>query len=427
MLPSAAQRRVSSFDKLGMRARRMGMQRRYRPAMLATGLSVCLVIRMKRSILVALAGLSLVSTAAIAAPPTIDTTARNVIVIDFDTGAVLLDKGSDQRIPPASMSKIMTAYVVYSYLKAGRVKLDDTLPVSENAWAKHKTDESNMFVPLGAKVKVEDLIRGMIIQSGNDACVVLAEGLAGSTQAFVDQMNEQAQKLGLTGSHFANVDGLPDPGEYVTARDLSTLARAMTKDFPEYYHYDSEKEFTYNGIKQGNRNPLLYKDLGVDGMKTGHTEEAGYGITVSAIRNGRRVIEVLTGMSSMKERSQESEKVLEWAYREWSDYKLVKAGDKVDDAPVWLGTATTVPVTTTDDVVATLPRASRPQMKVVVSYDHAAQAPVTAGQAIGTLHVTAPDIAEIDVPLVATQPVPRMGGVSRAALAAGYLIFGRRN
>jgi D-alanyl-D-alanine carboxypeptidase (penicillin-binding protein 5/6) len=240
-------------------------------------------------------------------------------------------------------------------------------------------------------------------------------------------MNETAQKLGLKNSHFANVDGLPDPEEYVTARDLSTLARALTKDFPEYYHYDSEKEFTYNGIKQGNRNPLLYKDLGVDGMKTGHTEEAGYGITVSAIRNGRRVIEVLTGMKSMKERSQESEKVLEWAFREWNDYKIAAAGDKVDDAPVWLGTATTVPVTTAADVIVTLPRRSRPQMKVVVSYDHAAQAPVKAGQPVGTLTVTAPDATQVDVPLLASQPVERLGGLSRAALAAGYLVFGRRN
>src|SRR5579863_5929696 len=272
--------------------------------------------------------------------PTIDTAAQTGIVIDFNTGAVLFDKNADQRIQPASLSKMMTAYVVYSNLKSGRLKLDDTLPVSQKAWAKHKSDESNMFVPLGAQVKVEDLIRGMIIQSGNDACVVLAEGLAGSEQAFVDQMNETAQKLGLNGSHFANVDGLPDKNEYVTARDLAKLARAIIQDFPEYYHYDSEKDFTYNGIKQGNRNPLLYKDLGVDGMKTGHTSEAGYGITVTAIRNGRRVVEVLSGMSSMKERSQESEKLLEWAYREWADYKLVKAGDPIDDAPVWLGTAT---------------------------------------------------------------------------------------
>jgi D-alanyl-D-alanine carboxypeptidase (penicillin-binding protein 5/6) len=369
----------------------------------------------------------LIAADAAAAPPTMDTSARTAIVVDFDTGATLYDKGADLRIPPASMSKIMTAYVVYGYLKAGRVKLDDSLPVSEKAWAKHKTDESNMFVPLGAQVKVEDLIRGMIIQSGNDACVVLAEGLAGSEQAFVDQMNETAQKLGLKDSHFANVDGLPDPEEYITARDLAKLMRASLQDFPEYYHYESEKEFTYNGIKQGNRNPLLYKDLGVDGMKTGHTEEAGYGIAVSAIRNGRRIIEVLSGMSSMKERGQEGEKLLEWSYREWANYKLVKAGDPVDEAPVWLGVAATVPVSSAADVLVTLPRRSRQALKVAAVYDHAAAAPVTEGQVIGKLQITAPDTPELDVPLLATQPVARVNAFTRAGLAAGYLIFGRKN
>ncbi len=371
--------------------------------------------------------LALVTSAALAAPPTIDTSARTAIVLDFDTGSVLYDKGADQRIPPASMSKIMTAYVVYSYLKAGRVKLDDTLPVSERAWAKHKSDESNMFVPLGAQVKVEDLIRGMIIQSGNDACLVLAEGLAGSEQAFVEQMNEQAQKLGMKDSHFANVDGLPSPDEYVTAHDLATLARDMIRDFPEYFHYDSEKDFTYNGIKQGNRNPLLYKDLGVDGMKTGHTEEAGYGITVTAQRNGRRIIEVLSGMSSMKERSQESEKLLEWAYREWANYKLVKAGDALDEAPVWLGVSATVPVASNSDVVVTLPRRSRQGMKATAVYDHAAKAPVAEGQTVGKLLISAPDVPAVEVPLVATKSVDRVGAFTRAGLAAGYLIFGRKN
>jgi len=386
---------------------------------------------MKPSILptLAAASLALISTAtgAAAAPPTIDTSARTAIVLDYDTNTVLYDKGADQRIPPASMSKIMTAYVVYSYLKAGRVKLDDTLPVSEKAWAKHKTDESNMFVPLGAQVKVEDLIRGMIIQSGNDACVVLAEGLAGSEQAFVDQMNETAQKLGLKDSHFANVDGLPDPEEYVTAHDLARLARAVIADFPEYFHYDAEKEFTYNGIKQGNRNPLLYKDLGVDGMKTGHTSEAGYGLTITALRNGRRVIEVLSGMSSMKERSQESEKLLEWAYREWADYRVAKAGDAIDDAPVWLGVAASVPAAAASDVVVTMPRKSRQSLQVKAVYDHAAQAPVNEGQRVGTLQVTAPDMAEVDAPLLAAKPVARVSPFTKVGLAAGYLIFGRKN
>jgi D-alanyl-D-alanine carboxypeptidase (penicillin-binding protein 5/6) len=373
--------------------------------------------------------LALIASAplASAAVPTIDTAAQTAIVLDYDTGAVLLDKNAEQRIPPASMSKIMTAYVVYSYLKAGRVKLDDTLPVSERAWAKHKTNESNMFVALGSQVKVEDLIRGMIIQSGNDACVVLAEGLAGSTDAFVEQMNQTAQKLGLKDSHFANVDGLPSPDEYVTAHDLAILAARLIRDFPEYFHYDAEKEFTYNGIKQGNRNPLLYKDLGVDGMKTGHTEEAGYGITVTALRNGRRVVEVLSGMKSMNMRSQESEKLLAWAYREWANYRLVKAGDPIDDAPVWLGTTATVPVTVKSDLLVSLPRNARNSMKVSVSYDHPAPAPIEQGQQVGTMQVSASDMTPVQVPLVAAKPVEKVSGFSRAALTAGYLLFGKKN
>jgi serine-type D-Ala-D-Ala carboxypeptidase (penicillin-binding protein 5/6) len=193
--------------------------------------------------LVAASSLALLATTspATAALPTMDTVAQTAIAIDFNTGTVLYDKDSNKRIEPASLSKMMTAYVVYSYLKAGRLKLDDTLPVSEKAWAKHKTNESNMFVPLGAQVKVEDLIRGMMIQSGNDACVVLAEGIAGSTDAFVDLMNQTAQKLGLKDSHFADVDGLPDPEEYMTAHDIAMLGIHLIRDFPDYYHYDSEK------------------------------------------------------------------------------------------------------------------------------------------------------------------------------------------
>jgi serine-type D-Ala-D-Ala carboxypeptidase (penicillin-binding protein 5/6) len=379
--------------------------------------------------LVAASSLALLATTspATAALPTMDTVAQTAIAIDFDTGAVLYDKDSNKRIEPASLSKMMTAYVVYSYLKAGRLKLDDTLPVSEKAWAKHKTNESNMFVPLGAQVKVEDLIRGMMIQSGNDACVVLAEGIAGSTDAFVDLMNQTAQKLGLKDSHFADVDGLPDPEEYMTAHDIAMLGIHLIRDFPDYYHYDSEKEFTYNGIKQGNRNPLLYKDIGVDGMKTGHTDEAGYGVAISALRNGRRIVEVLVGMKSMNQRSQEAEKLLDWAYREWADYKLVKTGDPVDDAPVFLGTTATVPVTVQSDLLVSLPRNARSSMKVTAVYDQSAPAPIAQGQKIGTLQVTANDVAPVQVPLVAAKPVDKVSGFSRAALAAGYLLFGRKN
>jgi len=375
--------------------------------------------------LLAVTALLSAAAPAFAAMPSIDTSARNAFVIDFDTGAVLLDKGADQRIAPASMSKMMTEYVVFDYLKKGRATLDDMLPVSEKAW---RTQGSKMFVPLGQKVKLDDLLRGMIIQSGNDACLVLAEGLAGSEAAFVEQMNATAKALGLTGSHFVNVDGLPDPDEYMTARDLATLARHLIADFPEYYHYDSEKDFTFNGIKQGNRNPLLYADSTVDGLKTGHTDEAGYCLTASAVRGGRRVIVVLAGMATMKERGSESAKLLEFAYREYNDYKLATAGEVIDQAPVWLGETGQVTVTVARDVVVTLPRRDRPDMKVSAVYDGPVHAPVAIGQPVGKLVIAAPDLPQpIAVALVAAQPVGRLGPFGRMAAAAGYLAFGRRN
>lgn len=356
--------------------------------------------------------------------PAFDTAARNAIVIDYQTGAVLLEKNADQRIPTASMSKIMTAYVIYAYLRDGKAKTDDILPVSEKAW---RTGGSKMFVPYPGQVKVDDLLQGMIIQSGNDACIVLAEGLAGSEAAFVEKMNETAQKIGLKDSHFANADGLPAPDHYSTVRDLAKLAVHYIKDFPEYYKYEAVKDFTYNGIKQGNRNPLLYKDMGADGIKTGHTEEAGYGLVGSAVRNGRRVIFVLAGMRSMKERAQESERVLDWAYREFTNYAIVKAGEPIDEAPVWMGVREKVPAAPAKDAIVTLWRGARKDMKVSAVYDGAVKAPVAVGQPVGKLVVTAPDNAPIEIPLVATQEVERLGPLGRMAAVAGHLLWGRKN
>src|SRR4051794_17423838 len=353
----------------------------------------------------------------------IDTEAKHALVLEADTGQVLLDKGSEERIPPASMSKVMTAYLVFDYLKQGRAKLEDELPVSERAW---RTGGSKMFVPLGARIKVEDLVRGMVIQSGNDACVVLAEGLAGSEQAFVDQMNEKAKQIGLTNSHFADVNGLPSPDHYMSARDLATLAVRTIKDHPEYYKYYSEKDFKFNNIGQGNRNPLLYKDLGADGLKTGHTEEAGYSLVASAVRGDRRVILVLGGLPSMKARAQESERLIEWAFREYSNYKLVSAGDKMEDAEVWLGTDAKVPLTVDKDLVVTIPRKARKEMKVTVSYDKPIPAPIKKGDQVGKVVITAPDVQPMEAPLYAAANVDRMGVFGRVAVAAGNWVWGSK-
>jgi D-alanyl-D-alanine carboxypeptidase (penicillin-binding protein 5/6) len=360
------------------------------------------------------------------APSTIgiDIQATHAIIVETETGTVLLDKGADERIPPASMAKMMTVYVVFTMLKDGKAKLTDQLPVSEAAW---RTGGSKMFVPLGGNVSIDDLLHGAIIQSGNDACVVLAQGLAGSVEAFVDLMNQKAKEIGLKDSHFANVDGLPDPNEWVTARDLATLALRTIKDFPEYYKLYSQLEFTFNNIHQGNRNPLLYKNMGADGLKTGHTEEAGYSLTASLVRGGRRIIMVLGGLPTMKSRAEESQRLADWAFREFNDYRLFAAGDKVDDAPVWLGSAGRVPLTVAKDLVVTFSRKARKDMKVAVEYDSPVPAPVKRGAAVGKILVTAPGIDAMEIPLVAGADVPRMDAMGRIATLAGYLVWGERH
>ncbi len=354
----------------------------------------------------------------------IDTQATHALIVEVETGAVLLDKGANERIPPASMAKMMTIYTVFTMLRDGKAKLTDELPVSEEAW---RTTGSKMFVPLGARVSIDDLLHGAIIQSGNDACVVLAQGLAGSVEAFVDLMNEKAKEIGLKDSRFANVDGLPDPNEWMTARDLATLAIRTIKDFPEYYKLYSQLDFTYNNIKQGNRNPLLYKNMGADGLKTGHTDEAGYSLTASVIRGDRRIIIVLGELPTMKARAEESERLADWAFREFDDYRLFAAGDKVDDAEVWLGTLARVPLTVEKDLVITLSRSARKNMQVAEQYDSPIPAPVKKGEAVGEVVVTAPDTPQQQMPLIAGADVGRMDAMGRIATLAGYLIWRNRH
>ena len=362
------------------------------------------------------------------APPSantpIDTAAHYAMVVEVETQTVLLDKHAEERMSPASMSKIMTAYVIFGMLKTGRITLGDELPVSEKAW---KLGGSKMFVGIGSRIKIDDLLKGMLIQSGNDACLVLAEGLAGSEQAFVDLMNEKAHDIGLEHSHFANVTGLPDPNEWMTASDLVTLAERTIKDFPEYYHYFSEKDFNFNNVDQGNRNPLLYKDIGADGLKTGHTDESGYSLTASVVRGDRRVIVVVSGLASMKDRASESERLVEWAFREFNNYKLFSAGEKVDDAEVWLGEEPKVGMTVAGDLTVTLPRRSRRDMKVKVSYDKPVPAPIKRGDEVGKIVVTAPDTPPIERPLFATTNVVPISTIGRMATLAGYLIWGNRH
>jgi serine-type D-Ala-D-Ala carboxypeptidase (penicillin-binding protein 5/6) len=356
--------------------------------------------------------------------PTFATEAPYAYVLDYNSGAVLLAKSADTRMPTASMSKIMTAYQVYLYLKTGKVKLEDELPVSEEAW---RTGGSKMFVPYPGQVKVIDLLRGMIIQSGNDACVVLAQGLAGSTPGFVEQMNQTARKLGLTNSHFANVDGLPDPNHYMSPHDLVTLAEHLIADFPQFYKFESEKEFTYNNIKQGNRNPLLYRNMGADGIKTGHTDEAGYGLVGSAVRNGRRIIFVISGLPSMNARAQESERLLEWAFRAYDDVTIAHVGTAIDQAPVWLGDKPTVAVATERDIVMSVPSGPRSKVKITALYDGPVKAPVVAGMKVGSLRVETGEGAPVDYPLVAMAAVERLGPLERAAEGIAQYVWEKKH
>ena len=351
----------------------------------------------------------------------LETNAREALLVDLETGTTLLAKDADAPMPPASMSKIMTAYMVFERLKDARLSLDDELLVSEKAWRK---GGSKMFVKVGNKVRVEDLLRGVIVQSGNDACIVLAEAISGTEDAFAQEMTRRAREIGLQNSNFANATGWPDPNHWMTARDLALLAERIIEDFPEYYPYYAETEFTWSGIRQSNRNPLLYKSVGADGLKTGHTEEAGYGLTASAVQGERRLVLVLNGLSSQRERAEESARIMAWGFREFANYRLVSAGEELDQATVWLGEADSVPLVAPQDLTVTLSRAARANMKVKVVYDSPIPAPIAAGEVVARLVVEAPNSEAVEIPLEAGQDVELLGVFGRLAAALKALIFG---
>jgi D-alanyl-D-alanine carboxypeptidase (penicillin-binding protein 5/6) len=355
-----------------------------------------------------------------------ETVAREAILVDFTTGQILFEKDADKRVPPASMSKIMTAYLVYKRLAENRLSLEDTFSVSENAWRKGgaKSGGSTMFLNPGERVKIADLLRSVVVQSGNDACIVLAEGLARNERAFAEEMTALGKSIGLRDSQFTNTTGWPDPDHYMTARDLAVLSMRLIREFPEHYRAYAERDFTYNGIKQGNRNPLLYKDFGVDGIKTGHTEESGYSLTASAERGGRRLILVVTGLKSMNERSREAERLLEWGFREFNNYALFKTGEHVADAEVWLGRAAKVPLVIADDVTLTLPRAARRDMKVKVAYEGPIAAPIAKGQKLAILTVDVPGRAAVEIPLAAGEAVERLGLAGRLKAVFRHIVWG---
>lgn len=359
-----------------------------------------------RRALAALAAVGLLLPAGFAAaatPP--ETLARQAYMVDLTTGTVLMDKNGDERMAPSSMTKMMTAYLVYESLTKGQITLDTMLPVSKTAW---QMGGSRMFLKLGSSVRVEDLLRGLLIDSGNDAAVALAEGLAGSQSAFADRMNAKAAQLGMRNTHFMNASGWPDPDHYTTAHDLAILAGRMLRDFPQYYHYEAEKSFTWNGIKQGNRNPLLYHPVNIDGIKTGHTEAGGYGLTASGERNGRRLLLVVNGLPSMQSRNDEPLRLLDWGWTAFRVYPLLRKDDTVDSVPVWMGAADAVPVAVDHDLSVTMEPLDRGSLRVVETLSEPLPAPIHRGQVVGQVVVTSA-AGKQQADLIATADVPEAG------------------
>jgi D-alanyl-D-alanine carboxypeptidase (penicillin-binding protein 5/6) len=303
--------------------------------------------------------------------------------------------------------------------------MSDSLPVTETAWKRHyKTDESLMFLPVHGSATVEELLKGVIIQSGNDACSVLAEGLSGSEETFADDATKKGREIGLLHSTFKNASGVPDPAHKMTARDLAILATRLISDFPEYYPLFAEKTFTYNGIKQDNRNPLIWGEVaGADGLKTGHTEEAGYGEVGSVLRNGRRIVLVLNGMNSIKQRAEEAQKLTEWAFREFDDIQVYKGGETVGEAPLADGVLASVPMQVEKGLQFTMPRGQR-EAQIAVKPLDGLTAPIKKGTPVGFAIVSAPGHAEVKVPLLAAADVARLDFFGRLRKKLSHLIGG---
>ena len=355
----------------------------------------------------------------------IDSSAEFAFVTDFGSGKVLMEKQPDALMKPASMAKIMTVYIAFERIADGSLSLDDTFLISEKAWRK---GGSKTFVEVGKEVSVRDLLYGVVVQSGNDAAIAIAEGISGTEEGFAEEMNYVARKLGMENTVFRNSTGWPHLEQHTTARDLNILATALIREFPadkypELYPMFAEKDFTYNGIKQGNRNPLVYGTQGADGLKTGHTAESGYGLVGSAHRDGQRVVMVLNGMKSMKQRSSESRRLIDLMFREFKLYRFYEKNQPVDRANVWLGTKSKIDLVLEEPLHLVLARSDRRKMKVSVNWNDPVPSPIAAGQPIGTLVLELPS-GKTAYPLLAAENVDRLGLFDRVGEALKYLIFG---
>jgi D-alanyl-D-alanine carboxypeptidase (penicillin-binding protein 5/6) len=364
-----------------------------------------------------LAVTALATSAQTPQPPVI--AARNYVLLDMTSGQVLAEKDADAQTDMASLTKLMTAYVVFGALRDKKLTLEQTLPVSKRAWDERKGGTSVMFIDTTMTPKVDELLQGMIVQSGNDASVVLAEGVGGSVETFVDMMNRQAQAFGLKNTQFKNVTGLTEPGHHSTARDIATIASRLIRDFPEHYRYYSQRDYTYNSIKQENRNLLLRRDATVDGLKTGYTEAAGYCLVSSASRdlpNGkRRLVSVVMGTASMEARATESQKLLNWGYAAWDAVRLFEAGKPVVTPEVWKGASKQAQLGAAGAVYVTVPKGEGDKLQTKVERTDPLVAPLAKGQRVGTLKVsTAAGAPLAEVPLQVLEAVPEAGIFGRA-------------
>ncbi|WP_372955879.1 D-alanyl-D-alanine carboxypeptidase family protein [Marinobacter sp.] len=367
-----------------------------------------------------LAALSLVAQAQqvlIPSPPQIN--GSSYVLMDPASGKIIMEANSDERLPPASLTKMMTAYIVERELDEGRLSMDEMVPISVKAW---QTGGSRMFVQEGSRVSVEDLLKGVIIQSGNDASVALAEHVSGSEDSFADVMNQQARLLGMENTRFETATGLPHENQYSTAYDLALLAAAIINDYPENYPLYAEKHFTYNNIRQPNRNSLLWRDPSVDGLKTGHTEEAGYGLVASAKRDDSRMIAVVMGTDSSEARAREVQKMLNYGFRYYETAHLFDSGESLLESRVWGGEKDQMNLGLASDMVLTIPRGARDSLESVVEVDSVIKAPVSAGDQLGTVTISFNDEVLAERPLVAIEPVPE-GGLFKRLFDAIKLFF----
>jgi D-alanyl-D-alanine carboxypeptidase (penicillin-binding protein 5/6) len=347
--------------------------------------------------------------APVPAPPSVAATGH--LLIDFDSGHVLAENNADQRLEPASLTKIMTAYVVMKEIQAGQVKLQDQVLVSKKAW---RTPGSRMFIEVGKKIAIEELLKGMIIQSGNDASVALAEHVAGSEETFANLMNDHAKRLGMVNTHFVNSTGLPHAEHYTTPRDIARVTRATIREFPEIYQWYATKEFTFNNIKQHNRNKLLWRDDAVDGVKTGHTEAAGYCLVASAKKDGMRLIAVVMGTRSEDSRASESQSLLNYGFRFFETHRLYSAGEKLTSTRVWKGSQERLRLGLARDLYITIPRGQYPNLNAGMRIEPQIMAPVASGQPLGAVTVSLDGQSIVETELVALDSIVE-GGVVQIA------------